>query len=264
MGRCFMRSSPACSLTLFTMEKKLIDEQKKEIKFLSGPQSRWKEFVFIIRVLLEFIKGFRALHFSGPCVTIFGSARFKPGDPHYTITEEIAAKVARMGFTVMTGGGPGIMEAANRGAKLAGGKSVGCNIVLPMEQKPNAYLDKWIGIKYFFVRKTLLVKYSYAFIVMPGGFGTLDEYFEALTLVQTGKIGDFPIIVFDTAFHKDLAEHIARMKAAGTISDKDAGLFLLTDSVEETIAHIQKNSIDKFKLQPAKPRRPFRWLFERR
>ena len=157
---------------------------KSEIKFLEGPQSRWKEFKFSVEVLFEFIKGFRKLHFVGPCVTIFGSARFKDGHPYYEKTEELAGKIAQLGFTIMTGGGPGIMEAANKGAKEVGGRSVGCNIVLQHEQKPNPYLDKWVNIKFFFVRKTLLIKYSYAFVVMPGGFGTLDEYFEALSLLQ--------------------------------------------------------------------------------
>jgi uncharacterized protein (TIGR00730 family) len=161
---------------------------KSEITFLEGPQSRRKDLLFAIRVLIEFIKGFRALHFVGPCVTIFGSARFKDGHPFYEKTEELAAKIAQLGFTIMTGGGPGIMEAANKGAREAGGRSVGCNIVLPHEQHENPYLDKWVDIKYFFVRKTLLIKYSYAFVVMPGGFGTLDEYFEALTLIQTKMI----------------------------------------------------------------------------
>ena len=170
---------------------------KLEIKFLSGPQSRWKELTFTISVLFEFIKGFRALHFIGPCVTIFGSARFVDGHPYYEKTEELAGKIAQLGFTILTGGGPGIMEAANKGAQEVGGRSVGCNIKLPHEQKPNPYLDKWVNIKYFFVRKVLLVKYSFAFVVMPGGFGTLDEFFEALTLIQTKMIDEFPIVIFD-------------------------------------------------------------------
>ncbi len=232
---------------------------KSEIKFLEGPQSRWKDFVFSVNVLLEFIKGFRALHFVGPCVTIFGSARFKDGHPFYEKTEELAGRIAQMGFTIMTGGGPGIMEAANKGAKEVGGRSVGCNIVLPHEQHHNPYLDKWVNIKYFFVRKTLLIKYSYAFVVMPGGFGTLDEYFEALTLIQTKMIQEFPIVIFDTAFHQQLVEHVDSMKAAGTISPEDTQLFLFTDSVDEAVAYIQKNSITKFKLRPEKPQR---WLWE--
>jgi len=236
---------------------------KSEIKFLEGPQSRWKDFTFALKVLVEFIRGFRALHFAGPCVTVFGSARFKEGHPYYEKTRELSARIAELGFTIMTGGGPGIMEAANRGAKEAGGRSVGCNIVLPMEQKPNPWLDKWVSIRYFFVRKTLLIKYSYAFIVMPGGFGTLDEYFESLTLIQTRKINQFPIIIFDTDFHKELLIHIQNMKTNGTINEEDINLFLVTDSVDEVISTIQTNSIGKYNLKAERPIRPFRWLFER-
>jgi uncharacterized protein (TIGR00730 family) len=176
----------------------------------------------------------------------------------------LAGKIARLGFTIMTGGGPGIMEAANKGAKEAGGKSVGCNIVLPHEQQHNAYLDKWVNIKYFFVRKTLLLKYSYAFIVMPGGFGTLDEYFEALTLIQTKMIQQFPIVIFDSAFHKNLLAHIETLKQYGTIADTDSEYFLVTDSVDEAVEYIRKNGLLKFKLQPKQPHKPFRWLLERR
>lgn len=239
------------------------EQIKSEIKFLEGPQSRWEEFKFTVKVLFEFIKGFRALHFLGPCVTIFGSARFVDGHPYFEKTEELVGKIAQMGFTIMTGGGPGIMEAANKGAKDVGGRSVGCNIVLPMEQKPNPYLDKWVSIRYFFIRKTLLLKYSYAFVVMPGGFGTLDEYFEAITLIQTKKIAQFPIVVFDTAFHKELMEHIEMMKNKSTISETDTQLYLFTDSVDDAVEYIHKNSIVKFNLTTKKPYKPFRWLMER-
>jgi len=235
---------------------------KSEIKFLEGPQSRWKELRFAVEVLIEFIKGFRALHFSGPCVTIFGSARFKDGHPYFEKTEELAGRIAQLGFTIMTGGGPGIMEAANKGAKDVGGRSVGCNIVLPHEQTPNPYLDKWVNIKFFFVRKTLLIKYSYAFVVMPGGFGTLDEYFESLTLIQTKMIEQFPIVIFDKAFHKELLEHIELMKSKGTISENDSQFFLVTDSVEEAVNYIQQNTIKKFNLKQEQPYKPFKWLFE--
>ena len=234
-----------------------------EIKFLAGPQSRWKELKFTVEVFFEFIKGFRALHFTGPCVTIFGSARFKDGHPYFEKTEELAARIAQLGFTIMTGGGPGIMEAANKGAREAGGRSVGCNIVLPHEQHHNPYLDKWVNIKFFFVRKTLLLKYSYAFVVMPGGFGTLDEYFEALTLIQTKMIAEFPIVIFDKAFHQQLLAHIEVLKQQGTIAEDDSKYFLVTDSVDEAVEYIQQNSIVKFKLQPAGPHKPFRWLLER-
>ena len=222
---------------------------KLEIKFLSGPQSRWKELTFTISVLFEFIKGFRALHFIGPCVTIFGSARFVDGHPYYEKTEELAGKIAQLGFTILTGGGPGIMEAANKGAQEVGGRSVGCNIKLPHEQKPNPYLDKWVNIKYFFVRKVLLVKYSFAFVVMPGGFGTLDEFFEALTLIQTKMIDEFPIVIFDKEFHQKLNEHIELMRKSGTISDQDKQLFLFTDSIDEAVEYI-KISVEKFNLEP--------------
>lgn len=236
---------------------------KSEIKFLEGPQSRWKEFRFSFNVLLEFIKGFRVLHFVGPCVTIFGSARFKEDDVTYKQTQELAGEIARLGFTIMTGGGPGVMEAANRGAKEVGGRSVACNIELPMEQKPNPYLDKWVSIKYFFVRKTLLIKYSYAFVVMPGGFGTLDEYFEALTLIQTKMLSEFPIIIFDKAYHKDLIEHIERMKERGTISADDLKLCLFTDSIPDAVKHIQDKSIKKFGLKATEKKHFSKWLFER-
>ena len=236
---------------------------KAQIQFLAGPQNRIKEFKFAISVFIEFIKGFRALHFVGPCVTIFGSARFKDGHPYFEKTEELAGRIAQLGFTIMTGGGPGIMEAANKGAKQAGGRSVGCNIVLPHEQSHNNYLDKWVNIKYFFVRKTLLLKYSYAFVVMPGGFGTMDEYFEALTLIQTKMMSEFPIVIFDKEFHKELIAYINVLKEKQTISPLDTALFLVTDSVDEAVDYIQKNSIIKFNLQPEKPAHPFAWMFEK-
>ena len=237
--------------------------QKEEIKFLEGPQSRWEDFKMTAKVMLDFIRGFRALHFVGPCVTIFGSARFDEQHEYYKITQELAAKIARMGFTIMTGGGPGIMEAANRGARETGGRSVGCNIILPREQKYNPYLDKWVNIRYFFVRKTLLIKYSYAFVVMPGGFGTLDEFFEAITLIQTGKLLTFPIIIFGKAYHQDLLEHIDSMVLRGTIAKEDLSLFLVTDSIDEAVAYIHQNGVHRFNLQPKKDIKPFAWLFEK-
>lgn len=224
--------------------------RSSEIKFLDGPQSKWEELKFSVKVFFEFLKGFRVLHYVGPCVTIFGSARFKEDHPYYEQTRKLAQEVAKLGFTVITGGGRGIMEAANRGAKDVGGRSVGCNIILPFEQKHNPYLDKWMNFKYFFVRKILLVKYSYAFIVMPGGFGTLDEYFESLTLIQTKKISQFPIIVFDKEYHQNIIRHIDRMTAEGTISPPDLDLCLFTDSIDEAINHLRTHSIEKFGLKP--------------
>jgi uncharacterized protein (TIGR00730 family) len=233
-----------------------------EIKFLEGPQKRWDEFQFSLKVFKEFIKGFRALHFAGPCVTVFGSARFREDHPYYQKTQELSSAIAKLGFTIMTGGGPGIMEAANRGAREVGGRSVGCNIVLPFEQKQNPYLDKWVNIRYFFVRKTLLIKYSFAFVVMPGGFGTLDEYFEALTLIQTKKISQFPIIIFDKTYHKEIIEHIELMKLKSTISPEDLELCLFTDSVDEAVKHIE-SSITRFGLKHEKPKKRLWWLFEK-
>lgn len=235
---------------------------QQEIQFLEGPRSRWSDFKFVVKVAFEFIRGFRSLHFIGPCVTVFGSARFKEDSAYYQLTQKFAAEVAKLGFTILTGGGPGLMEAANRGAKEVGGKSVGCNIVLPMEQHPNPYLDKWVNIKYFFVRKTLLIKYSYAFVIMPGGFGTLDELFEAMTLIQTKTINEFPVIIFSTSFHKELLEHIEKMKQVKTIADEDLQLFLVTDSIEEAVQHI-KECIQRFGLTPVK-RKPSWFLGERK
>ncbi len=236
---------------------------KNEIKFLDGPHSRWYDLKYTITVIFEFIKGFRALSFVGPCVTVFGSARFKEDHKYYIQARELSAAIAQLGFTIMTGGGPGIMEAANRGAKDVGGRSVGCNIVLPAEQYQNPYLDKWVNMKFFFVRKVLLVKYSYAFVIMPGGFGTLDEFFEAITLVQTKKIKSFPIIIFNKEYHKELLEHNERMMKEGTISANDPSLYLVTDSIEEAINYVKEKSILAFKLEYSKGPKPLRAFFEK-
>ncbi|MEO8209257.1 MAG: TIGR00730 family Rossman fold protein [bacterium] len=221
---------------------------EEERYFLEGPRSRLEEFNFVIRVFIEFIKGFRAFHFVGPCVTIFGSARIAHEHKYYEIAYNLGKGLSRIGFTVMTGGGPGIMEAANKGAKDAGGKSVGCNIMLPFEQDPNPYMDKWVTFKYFFVRKVLLMKYSYAFVVMPGGAGTMDELFEALTLIQTKKISNFPVVIIGKEYWKNLVELLDDFVKQKTISEEDLKLFILTDSVDEAISHIEKNTIDKYKL----------------
>lgn len=229
---------------------------KKEAIFLEGPHSRWEEFKFLLSVFSEFIYGFRKLHFLSPCVTVFGSARFKEDHPYYKLAREVGAKMATMGFTIMTGGGPGIMEAANRGAKEAGGRSVGCNIILPHEQHPNPYLDKWIDLDYFFIRKVLLSKYSYAYLVMPGGYGTLDEFFESLTLIQTGKFQKFPVVLMGKEYHKNLYTHMQGMLDGQTISPNDIDLFLFTDSVEEAAAHIEKYAIEGFGLAKKKKMKP--------
>ncbi|MBL0047400.1 MAG: TIGR00730 family Rossman fold protein [Bacteroidetes bacterium] len=239
-------------------------KQKKtdEHLFLEGPRSRIKELGFAFKVFVEFIKGFRTFHFLGPCVTVFGSARFKEGHPYYDMTRKMGEALAHIGFTVMTGGGPGLMEAANRGAKDVNGKSVGCNITLPVEQQHNAYLDRWVKMEYFFVRKVLLYKYSFAFVVMPGGFGTLDEFFESITLIQTHKMKNFPVVVMGKAYHAKLMEHLDGMVKDKTITEEDRKLFLLTDDIREAIEHIEANAIQKFNLRKVQELQPKRILGE--
>jgi len=232
--------------------------------FLEGPHSRWRELVFLAHVVWDFMHGFRKLHFIGPCVTVFGSARFKEDHPYYTLARSMGREIAGLGFTVITGGGPGIMEAANRGAKDVNGHSIGCNIVLPMEQKPNKYLDKWLNIDYFFIRKVLLTKYSYAFVVLPGGYGTLDEFFEAITMIQTGKLSRFPIVLMGKDYHTELEQHIQRMIQEKTISPEDAKLYLFTDSVEDAIHHINKYAVEGFNLKKKRRFTPLSILGERR
>jgi hypothetical protein len=219
---------------------------------LAGPRPRLAELRSVLQILGEFIRGFRALHFVGPCVCVFGSARFKEDHPYYAVAREMGQRIARLGFTVLTGGGPGIMEAANRGARDVGGPSVGCNIELPMEQKPNPYLDCWITFHHFYMRKVMMVKYSYAFVVMPGGLGTLDELFESLTLIQTKKILSFPVVVMERAFWAPMTEMLEKMVDERTIAPEDLQLILLTDSVDEAIAHIEKHAIEEFGLRRKK------------
>lgn len=233
----------------------------KEQVYLEGPKSRGYELIFAIRVFFQFIKGFRNLHFIGPCITVFGSARFKEGGTYYENAREFGKRIAGIGFTTMTGGGPGIMEAANRGAYENGGMSVGCNIKLPFEQKANKFVHKSITFDYFFVRKTLMMKYSYAFICMPGGFGTMDEFFETLTLIQTKTITQFPIILFGKEFYKDLEELMGYMLKAQTINPEDLQLVLITDSVDEAMDHIRKYITTNYKVRP---RKRLWWLIEKR
>jgi hypothetical protein len=233
-------------------------------RFLQGPQPRGAELVRAVRILVEFIRGFRALHFVGPCVTVFGSARFKEEHPYYVLGREVGRELARAGFTVMTGGGPGIMEAANRGAKEVGGRSVGCNIELPAEQRPNPYLDRWITFHHFFVRKVMLVKYSYAFIALPGGFGTLDEIFETATLVQTGKIREFPIVLVGRDFWEPLVEFLrSRPLAAGTIGHEDVERLVVTDSPAQVARSVADTAMRRFGLTYG-PRAKPRWYLGER
>jgi hypothetical protein len=232
--------------------------------FLAGPRSRLEELVRVVKIAAEFIHGFRRLHFLGPCVTVFGSARFGDDHRYYALARDLGARLARLGYTVLTGGGPGIMEAANRGAREAGGASVGVNIELPEEQEPNQYLDTFVEFRHFFVRKVMLVKYSYAFIALPGGFGTLDEIFETATLIQTGKIQSFPLVVMGTDYWRPLLDFVReRMVAEGTISPGDLDALLVTDSVDEVAEHIHRVTTGRFGLEWRRGPRPRRALGER-
>lgn len=216
----------------------------KEQTFLEGSKPKQFELRFAYKVFWEFMRGFNCLANIGACVTVFGSARFKESHKYYQAAREIGKRIAGLGLTTMTGGGPGIMEAANRGAFEAGGVSVGLNIKLPFEQHENPYLHKSFTHEYFFVRKTLLIKYSYAFIIMPGGFGTMDEFFETLTLVQTKTITQFPIVLFGKEYYQPLMNYVSFMANEGTISPEDMKLVLLTDDIGEAILHID-HYIDK-------------------
>ncbi len=212
--------------------------------FLSGRRNRGADLESAVRLFLEFLKGFEALELQGPCVTVFGSARFTAGHPYYETARQLGAALAGAGYAVMTGGGPGIMEAANRGAREAGGVSLGCNIHLPREQKPNAYLDRFVEFEHFFVRKVMLVKYSCAFVVMPGGFGTLDEAFEVMTLIQNRKLESFPVVAIGGAFWRSLRSFLLdTLVPEGTIDARELDTLSLTDDVGEAIEIIRRATL---------------------
>jgi uncharacterized protein (TIGR00730 family) len=212
---------------------KRLDQIEGEREFLAGRHSRVYELIRVIRIAVEFVRGFRALHDVGPCVTVFGSARFAQDHPFSELARRIGRVIAREGYTTITGGGPGIMEAANRGAREGGGRSIGCNIVLPHEQRVNPYVDQSINFYYFFVRKVMLVKYSYAFVILPGGFGTLDEMSEAMTLIQTGKLYDFPVVLVGKEYWSGLWAFFEQLAERGTISRADLDLVTCTDDPEK-------------------------------
>ncbi len=210
---------------------------------LAGRRRRGEDLESAVKVFLEFLKGFESLSFDGPCVTVFGSARFPEDHPHYELARATGRALAEAGYAVMTGGGPGIMEAANRGARDAGGLSLGCNITLPKEQRPNPYLDRFIQFEHFFVRKVMLVKYSSAFVVMPGGFGTLDEAFEVVTLVQTGKLEAFPIVAMGGSFWSNMTEFVRdTLIAHGTIDAGDLELIKRIDDVDAAVRYIGEHA----------------------
>lgn len=236
---------------------------QSERKFLAGPRARFAELLRAVRIFGEFIKGFRALHFLPPCVTVFGSARFKEDNPWYRMAREVSAGLARAGCTIMTGGGPGIMEAANRGARDVGGLSIGCNITLPHEQQCNPYLDRFVEFRYFFVRKVMLVKYSYAFVVLPGGFGTMDELFEAATLIQTKKIVDFPLVLMGVDYWQPMLDFLrGSMLTHGTIDQADLDRILVTDDVATAIAHVRAGMLRHLGSAPGLVTRPSALLGE--
>ena len=213
----------------------------RERNFLTKRRSPEGERSRLKRITAEFENGFRRLKDLGPAVTVFGSARFKPGHSYYEQAREVGGELAKAGFTVLTGGGPGAMEAANRGAHEAGGRTYGLNIVLPHEQQPNPYVDDCVEFQYFFIRKVMLVKYSCAFVIMPGGLGTLDELFEAATLIQCGKIGPFPLVLIGREFWSGMKEFLLFMVEQGVFESKEVGFARIVDSPAEAVEMIARS-----------------------
>jgi uncharacterized protein (TIGR00730 family) len=235
-----------------------------DLSFLSGPRSRWREFRTLLHIMQQFIYGFRKLHFVGPCVTFFGSARFKEDHAYYEAARELARRVGQVGFTVMTGGGPGIMEAANRGARDVGATSVGCNIVLPHEQYANPSLDVSLTFDHFFVRKVLLLKYSVCFVVMPGGAGTIDELFEVITLIQTGKVKNFPILLYGRSYWAATLEQLERMYNDGTIGREELRFVHVVDGIDEATALLQDLLVAMWRDARKDQDLPKWWFLEKR
>ncbi|MCB1376936.1 MAG: TIGR00730 family Rossman fold protein [Alphaproteobacteria bacterium] len=211
-----------------------------EEAFLSGRRKKQADVESAVGIFLELLRGFELFDVPDPCVTVFGSARIFEGEPYYEMARKLGAVLAASGFAVMTGGGPGLMEAANRGAREAGGYSAGCNIELPFEQKPNDFLDSYVQFEHFFVRKVMLVKYSCAFVIMPGGFGTLDEAFEIAILIQTRKLSKFPIVLMGVEFWNPVREFIrGKMVAANLIDADDLAIVKITDDIDEAVQWIK-------------------------
>lgn len=253
---------PVTESQLLQWSKPLTDPTG-EAQFLQGPQKRSFELWQAWKIFWELLRGFRKLHFAGPCVTVFGSARFDEHHRFYKQARLIGRRLAEVGFTVMTGGGPGIMEAANRGAKDAkGGRSIGVNIKLPMEQKPNPFVDKFVEFEHFFVRKLMLIKYSYAFIACPGGFGTLDELFEVLTLIQTAKLQDFPVALVGREYWAPGIEQLKKFVAEKTIDPVDLDKLYIGDDPNEVVKHVTEVAMGKFGLSYGKKVRRRWWLGE--
>lgn len=233
-------------------DEKLRAKLKQAFKPKSWNETKTHDSWAVFKVMSEMVEGFETMSRIGPCVTIFGSARTKPENPYYKLAEEIAYLLTKKGFGVITGGGPGIMEAGNKGAHFSGGKSVGLNIELPFEQNSNPYIDndKLLSFKYFFVRKLMFMKYSQGYITMPGGFGTLDEFFEAVTLIQTNKMVRFPIALVGKDYWSGLLDWLQKsMLMEGNIKEKDLEIFKLVDTAEEAVEHIE-SYYKKYKLTP--------------
>ena len=252
-GRIVMRGDAAQRMgkPTETEDEKLLERQPKtpgRPEFIDSDP--WRA----LRILSEFVEGFDALAAVGPAITIFGSARIKAGAPEYELARQIARRLAEQGFAIITGGGPGIMEAANRGCREGGGLSIGCNIELPHEQGLNPYVDLGVEFKYFFARKTMFVKYADAFVIMPGGFGTLDELFESLTLIQTGKIRDFPVVLVGKAYWQGMLDWMRQVQIpAGAVSEADLNLLKLTDDPDEVCeiiaAYVAKAHPEDFRME---------------
>jgi uncharacterized protein (TIGR00730 family) len=233
-----------------------------DAEFLANPRSRWRNLTILHRIATEMLRGMRRLHFVGPAVSVFGSARIDNDSHEYAMARAIGRTLGEAGFAVITGGGPGVMEAANRGARDAGATSIGCTIQLPHEESANAFLDVRVDFHYFFTRKYMLTKYSLGFIVLPGGFGTADELFEALTLIQTGKMHDFPVVAYGTEFWRPLREQLDTMADRGMIARADLDLLRFTDDIDEAVQHIVSHAIRGGKT--VRPPRQLRILGETR
>jgi uncharacterized protein (TIGR00730 family) len=244
-------------------KQELFELETEEQSLLSGATSRLHNLSTLLRVGRDLLRAFRTLHFAGPCVTIFGSARTKPGTRYYELARKMGEACAKLGFTVITGGGPGIMQAGNQGAFEAGGRSLGVNIELPFEQELNPYVHKSVTMRYFFTRKVVLVKYSYAFVVMPGGAGTLDEMFETMTLIQTGKLKIFPIILMGKDYWQPLMDFVYRMADEGMISPDDPELIFFTDDIDDAVAHLQRHAVRQFGLRRKRAPKALRILGEK-
>ncbi len=243
-------------------EQEIIELENPDIGWLAGPRGRLHDFATLLRVMRDFLRAFRTLHFAGPCVTVFGSARTPEGTRYYELARKMGEACARLGFTVMTGGGPGIMQAANQGAYEAGGRSIGVNIELPFEQKLNPFVHRSVTMRYFFTRKVVLVKYSYAFVVLPGGAGTMDEMFETMTLIQTGKLRNFAIILMGRDYWQPLVDFFDRMVEEGTVGPDDPNIIFVTDDVDEAVAHLRRHAVRQFGLRRKMAPKGTRWLGE--